>query len=271
MAFGVETGEFGLVLVDKIDQHLDLTGGRIGGGIDPPYFANEFLLAVAIDAKAHRLAGFDVTDFVGRDQAFKTHAGRVDHFEQFLADLRGIARRHLAVADNAIKWRARLGALQLLSRQHGAGLGGGKVALRRIATNVSVFKCLHRGHPRTAQGRHALKLPLGLHKGLICRPGRCVGRGQAVANGGIVETHQQVTAPDGVTIFFHHLQHHRRHLGTQIRAALGLHGAGNRRARCEGVVTHGVQVFRRNQQRLRVCGSSLPVGIFRCFATRGEG
>src|SRR4026208_720182 len=47
--------------------------------------------------------------------------------------------------------------------------------------------------------------------------------------GGLAERHRQIAAADRLAVLAHHGQHDDRHLGAQIRAALGLDGARDRR------------------------------------------
>ena len=108
----------------------------------------------------------DLADAVGRHAAFEAQAGRIDDLEQFLADLRGIAGRHLAVADDAVEGRAHFGALQLLARGDHARARGFALALRAVAANLDVFELLRGDHAGLAQRHHALVLALGLLVGL---------------------------------------------------------------------------------------------------------
>ena len=137
------------------------------------------LVGEAVDAEPHVLAGLHLADAVGRHQAFETQAGRIDDLEQFLADLRGVAGRHLAVADDAVERRAHFGALELLARGDHARARGGAIALRGVAADLDVFELLRGHHAGLAQRLHALELALGLFVGLVGGARRRLGRGQA--------------------------------------------------------------------------------------------
>ena len=63
---------------------------------------------------------------VGRHQALEAHRRRVDHLDQFLADLGRVAGRNLALADQAVERRTRLGALQSPSLEANHG-GDGRI------------------------------------------------------------------------------------------------------------------------------------------------
>ena len=69
--------------------------------------------------------------------------------------------------------------------------------LRRTSASSS---CLGRGHARGAQRLHALELPLGLLEGLAGGAAGGLGRGERVADRGVVQAHQQVAATHGVAV-----------------------------------------------------------------------
>src|SRR6185503_18672709 len=116
-AFGIEAGDVRLLLaIVEGHQHFDLARGGIGGRVHARDHAREFLFLVAVDVEPHVLAGLHFADAVGRDEAFETQARRIDDLQQFLAHLRGVASRNLAVADDAVEGRTHLGALEHLAR-----------------------------------------------------------------------------------------------------------------------------------------------------------
>ena len=90
----------------------------------------------------------------------------------------GVARRHLAIADDAVERRAHFGALELLARGHDARVRGGAIALRGIAADLHVLELLGRNHAGLAQRGHALVLAFGLLERLIGGARRRLGRGQ---------------------------------------------------------------------------------------------
>jgi hypothetical protein len=193
-------------------------------------------------------------DWIGRHQALEAQAARIDHLEQFLADLGGVAGRDLAVADDAVERRPRLGALQLLARLHQPGLGRGEVALGVVATDLGVFQLLGRGHAGGAQGGQALQLALGLVEGLDGDALGLLRRHQAVTNGGVVQPHQQVAAPHGLAVFLEHRQHDGRDFGAQVGAAVRLDGAGDQRPGGDAAGPQRDHVFRGDQQAGRGSG-----------------
>ncbi len=60
------------------------------------------------------------------------------------------------------------------------------------------------------------------------------GREQAVADGGVVQAHQQVALAHGLAVFLEHREHHGRDFGAQVGAAVGLDGSGDERAAAQG-------------------------------------
>ena len=69
---------------------------------------------------------------------------------------------------------------------------------------------------------HALELALGLLVGLGGGAAGRFGRGEPVADGGVVQAHQQVAAAHGVAVLLQHLQDDGGDFGAQVGAALGL-------------------------------------------------
>src|SRR5262249_22929738 len=119
--FSIQAGHFRLLFgVHESHQHFDLPGRGVCRRIDACDRAEEFALAEAVHAEHHALTGADVTDAVGRHQTLETQAVRIDDLHQLLADLRGIARGDLSVADDAIERSTHLGALELLTRGNDA-------------------------------------------------------------------------------------------------------------------------------------------------------
>ena len=145
------------------------------------------LLAVAVDAEVDRLARLHLAHVVGRHHRLEAHAGRVDHLQQLLADLRRVAGRDLALADHAVERRAHLGALQLLAREHEPRLRGLDLALRGVAADLGVVQRLRRRHARAAQRLHALELALRLVEAWPEARWAASGGGERVADRGVVE------------------------------------------------------------------------------------
>src|SRR6185369_12318872 len=96
--------------------------------------AGELFVSETMDAEHDGLPRLDLTDAVGRHQPLEAQAAGIDDLQQFLADLRGIARGHLAIAHDAIERRTHFGALQLLAGGDDTRARGLPVALRSIAT-----------------------------------------------------------------------------------------------------------------------------------------
>ena len=202
---------------------------------------------------------------VGRHETLKPHAARVDDLDQFLADLRRVAGRHLAFADHAVKGRPHLRAPQLLPCRHNAGARRHQVALCVVASHLGVFQRLHRRHALGLQGLQPLHLAFGLVEGLRRGPHSFVGRRQAVADGGVVQPHQQVAAAHGLAVFLQHLLHDGADLGAQVGAAFRLHrprddGPGGQQAERQRA-----QVFGRQQQHGNGLGGGCAWrGLVRC-------
>src|SRR6188508_1969682 len=168
VTLGVEAGHVRLLLafVER-DENLDLARGHVRRGIHARDHAREFIRGESVDLEPDLLAWLHLADAVGRHQAFETQAGRIDDLDEFLAHGSGVARRHLAVADDAIERRAHFRALELLARGHDSRARGGAIALRGVAADLDVFELLRGHHARLDQRRHALVLALGLFVRLV--------------------------------------------------------------------------------------------------------
>ncbi len=201
-----------------------------------------------MNAEPDRLPCGHLADAVRRHAALEAHAGRVDDLHQLLAHRCRIARRDLAVADDAVEGRAHFRAVQLLARGHHARARRCAFALRAVAPDLDVLELLRRDHPRLAQLEHALVLTLGLFVGLRGSARRRLRGRQAVADGSLVEAHQQVAAPDRIAVLLEHGQHHRGHFRAQVGAAFGFDRTRDRRPGRERTVAHVNQVLRRDQQ-----------------------
>ncbi len=99
-----------------------------------------------MDPEPHLLPGLHLADAVGRDEAFEAQAGRIDDFDEFLANLGRVTGRDLAVADDAIEGRAHLGALELLAGGDYTRARRLAFTLRGIAQHLDVFDLLRRDH-----------------------------------------------------------------------------------------------------------------------------
>ncbi len=128
------------------------------------------------------------------------------------------------------KRRAHFGALELLARGDHTRARGLAIALRGVTAALRIFELLRRHDAGLTQRRHALELALGLlirlnrRRAAMRRPTVSV-----IANGGLVEAHEQVALLHRVAVLLEHGQHDGRHLGPQVRAALGLNRARDRR------------------------------------------
>src|SRR5262249_23579140 len=163
------------------------TSGRVRGRIHPSDRSLEFVLRKSMDTKHDRLPYSYLADAVGRHQSFETQTVRVDNFDQLLAHLSRVARRHLAIADDAVERRSDFRAPELLASSDNSRSGRLAIALRRVAPALGVLELLGGYDPCLAQGRHALELPLGL---LVGQDGGTLGsfRGsERVANSSVVE------------------------------------------------------------------------------------
>ena len=185
-------------------------------------------------------------------------------FTQFLADLRGVAGRHLAVAHHAVERRAHLGALQLLAREHDAGLGAPRGRSARccgaprrpraawaevMPEPRSVFR---RSNWRSACSKACAGGAAGrLGRGQRCRGWRCRPAAPAGRRGA-----RRRRSPQ-------HLQHHGRDLGAQVGAPLGLDRAGDDRAGGERAAADRDDVLGGEEQRLATAVRS---SIFRSGA-----
>ena len=118
---------------------------------------------------------------------------RVDDLEQLLADLRGVAGRDLAVADDAVERRAHFGALQLLARRHHARAWRPTrslcALLRRISASSSACG---RRHARARSVFMRWNWRSACSSACAGGAHRFLGRRQAVADRRVVEAHQQV-------------------------------------------------------------------------------
>ena len=152
--------------VDKGHDDFNLSGGSVGCRVDAADLAHKLGLWKAVDPKRHALPQLEFMHAVGRHQAFKAHALRVDDLDQLLAHLGRVTRRNLALADHTVKRRADLGAAQLLPRAGHPGLGRHQIALGVVAPHLGVFQCLHRRHALRLQRLQALQLTFGLLRGL---------------------------------------------------------------------------------------------------------
>ena len=130
MTFGKQAGHAWACRTGKGNQHFKLACSLIGRGINAGDFAFEALIAIAIDAKAHRLAQLHASGLISRHAAYQAQAGGIDHLEQFFTNRGGVARGGLTLTDNTVKWRTHLGALELLTRQCNARVGARDLVLR---------------------------------------------------------------------------------------------------------------------------------------------
>ena len=128
-------------------------------------------------------------------------------------------------------------------------LRGFAIALRGVAAHLGVLDLLRRNEAAVAQLHHALVLPLRLLVGLRGGVGRGLRRGQRVADGGVVESHQQLPLLHGVAVLLQHREHHRGDFGAQVRALLRQDGAGDDRAGRQRLQAQLQQVFGGQQQR----------------------
>ncbi len=150
----------------------------------------------------------------------------------------GVARRHLAIADDAVERRAHFRARELLARGDHARARLGAIALRGIAANLHVFDLLRGHHAGLAQRGHALELALGLFVRLFGGARRSFGSGQAVADRGLVETHEQIAALHRIAVLLEHREHHGGNFRAQVGASLGLDRTGDRWPGGQRAVAH---------------------------------
>ena len=212
--------------------------------------------------------GLHLADAVGRHQSFETQAGRIDDLDQLLADLRRVARRHLAVADDAVERRAHLGALELLARGHDARARGFAIALRGVAADLDVFDLLGRHHAGLAQRCSCA--------GTGARPARRPARRRAstprpTSRLSRIEVWSRRTSRSprftGSPFSLSTASTTAGHFGAQVGATLGLDRAGDGRPGGQRVAAHRQHVFCRDQQR----GEVLFRRCIRALAATGQG
>jgi hypothetical protein len=132
-----------------------------------------------------------------------------------------------------------------------------QVAVDVVAAHLGVFQGLHRRHALALQRAQARHLALGLLEGLGGGANAFFGRQQALADGGVVQAHDQVAGAHRLAVVLEHLLHGGRDLGAQIGAALGLQRAADHRARGAQGRLDPADVFRRQQQHGRRLGRGL--------------
>ena len=180
----------------------------------------------------------------------KRRLRRIDHLEQFLADLRRVAGGNLAVADHAIEGRAHHGALQLLACGHQVALRPLAVALRGVAAHLGVLDLLGRDQA----DRRAASPAARTGAAPVRRPVlRCAPRLRAEASVSRMELASRRTSRSPfftVSPFsFSTCQHHGGNFGAQVGAPLRQHRAGDGRTGRQGLAVQAYGGLRADSVR----------------------